>query len=264
MGASTPADGSTPPELPGDDTVSHTRRNLLAASLALPLSGAIGAATITGAMPWHEGQAANPRAAERQFSATPYSYLTPAEAAFVEAAVARLIPSDESGPGAVEAGVPLFIDRQLGGEYGLGSRWYMQGPWAKGEFTQGYQARMPPGPLYKAAIREIDGAVTRETGGLFAKLAGTDQDAWLHRLEDGKLELPTVDAKAFFKVLWQNTLEGFWSDPIYGGNIEMVGWKLIGFPGARYDYSDYVTRHGERYPLPPVGLKGRSDTGAGS
>ena len=79
----------------------------------------------------------------------------------------------------------------------------------------------------------------------------------MHRLESGDLKLATADTKAFFKLLWQNTLEGFWSDPIYGGNRDMAGWKLIGFPGARYDYTDYVSHHGEPFPLPPVGIKGR-------
>ena len=65
------------------------------------------------------------------------------------------------------------------------------------------------------------------------------------------------DAKAFFALLWQNTLEGFWSDPQYGGNLDMAGWKLIGFPGARYDQSAFVSEHGARYPLPPVALRGR-------
>ncbi len=69
--------------------------------------------------------------------------------------------------------------------------------------------------------------------------------------------MPTADAKTFFTLLWQNTQEGFWSDPVYGGNRGMAGWKLIGFPGARYDHGPYVAKHGEIYPLPPVGLKGR-------
>jgi hypothetical protein len=66
-----------------------------------------------------------------------------------------------------------------------------------------------------------------------------------------------VKAKAFFELLLQNTPEGFFSDPIYGGNRDMVGWKLIGFPGARYDYRPYVDKHGAQLDLPPVGLKGR-------
>ena len=78
-------------------------------------------------------------------------------------------------------------------------------------------------------------------------------------LEKGEVRLESVNAKTFFDMLLQNTIEGFWSDPIYGGNRDMVGWKLIGFPGARYDYRDYVSKHGEVFPLPPVGIRGRPD-----
>jgi gluconate 2-dehydrogenase gamma chain len=238
-----------------------TRRRLLTAGAALPLaSAAAAAATIRGEVPWREGESAAPTAATSGPGASPnptYAYFTAAESAFIEAAVDRLIPQDDLGPGAVEAGVPTFIDRQLAGDYGRGARMYMQGPWAKGEPTQGYQTRMTPAGMYRAAIREIDEAATRDSNNTFAKLAPADQDALLKKLEGGTLALPTADAKAFFTLLLQNTMEGFWSDPIYGGNRDMVGWKLIGFPGARYDHSPYVSKHGEAYPLPPVGLKGR-------
>jgi gluconate 2-dehydrogenase gamma chain len=60
-------------------------------------------------------------------------------------------------------------------------------------------------------------------------------------------------------LLLQNTQEGFFADPIYGGNRDMAGWKLVGFPGARYDYRDWVERHNEVYPLPPVSIMGRAD-----
>jgi gluconate 2-dehydrogenase gamma chain len=133
----------------------------------------------------------------------------------------------------------------------------MQGPWSKGLPTQGWQTRMTPAGLYRAAIKAIDAAVEHAAHGGFARLAPADQDAFLKRLEQGEVALDGVDGKAFFTQLLQNTLEGFWSDPIYGGNRDMAGWKLIGFPGARYDNSDYVAQHGEKYPLPPVGLKGR-------
>ena len=53
--------------------------------------------------------------------------------------------------------------------------------------------------------------------------------------------------------------EGFFADPVYGGNRDMVGWKMIGYPGARYNYLDWVERHNERFPLPPVSLIGRAD-----
>jgi gluconate 2-dehydrogenase gamma chain len=235
-----------------------SRRGLLAVAASVPLAPAT-AATIRGDMPWREGAADAPVGP----GGRGYVFFTGAEAAFIEAVVARLIPRDELGAGAVEAGVPAFIDRQMAGEFGRGARWYMQGPWGPGEKTQGYQTRLTPAAIYRAAIRAIDAQVSREgKAATFAKLAAADQDEFLKRREKGAVQLSGVDAATFFDMLLQNTIEGFWSDPIYGGNRDMVGWKLIGFPGARYDHSPYVSQHGARYPLPPVGLKGRPDWSA--
>ena len=234
-----------------------SRRRLLTAGAAIgavPVAAA--AAALGGAdVPFKEGQANAPAAID---NATGWTWFTDVEAAFVTAAVARLIPVDDLGPGAAEVGVPTFIDRQLAGPYGRGERWYMQGPWSAGAPTQGWQTRLTPAGLYRAAIKAVDAAVVRESrGGSFAKLAPADQDAFLQRLEKGDVALDGVDAKAFFAQLLQNTFEGFWSDPIYGGNRDMAGWKLIGFPGARYDNTEFVAQHGQKYPLPPVGIKGR-------
>ena len=66
-----------------------------------------------------------------------------------------------------------------------------------------------------------------------------------------------MDAKAFFKQLLLNTQEGFFADPMYGGNKDMAAWKMIGFPGARYDYRDFVAKHNQLFPLPPVSIQGR-------
>ena len=63
----------------------------------------------------------------------------------------------------------------------------------------------------------------------------------------------------FFSLLLNNTREGFFADPIYGGNRDMVGWKMIGYPGARYDYRDWIGRHNERFPLSPVSITGRPE-----
>ncbi|TPN37954.1 gluconate 2-dehydrogenase subunit 3 family protein [Mesorhizobium sp. B2-3-3] len=187
-----------------------------------------------------------------------YVFFTPEEAAFVEAATERLIPEDDLGPGAKTCGVPLFIDHQLAGAFGRAGSWYMQGPWGKGQDTQGFQSRMMPSALYRAAIKAIDEhAVSSEAGKLFADLPAEAQDAILSDLEGGKLDLGGADAKTFFKMLWQNTKEGMFSDPIYGGNKDMAGWKMLGFPGVRYNYLDWVDRHGEHYDQPPVGIRGR-------
>ena len=243
-----------------DDTRLSRRRLLTAGAVitAVPIASAATAAALGGRdVPFQEGQANAPAAVD---TGATWTWFTELEAAFINAAVARLIPADDLGPGAVEAGVPTFIDRQLAGPYGRGERWYMQGPWSAGQPTQGWQTRLTPAGLYRAGIKAVDAAVVRESrGGSFARLAASDQDAFLARMEKGDVALDGIDAKAFFAQLLQNTLEGFWSDPIYGGNRDMAGWKLIGFPGARYDQSDYVAQHGQKYPLPPVGLKGRID-----
>jgi gluconate 2-dehydrogenase gamma chain len=236
-----------------------TRRRLLTAGAVAPLAGAAVAKVIQREMPWDEGAAAPPKAALTQ-APNGYTFFQPAESAFVEAAVARLIPKDELGPGALEAGVAVFIDRQLAGDYGRGAQWYMQGPWGEGEPTQGYQTRLTPQALYRTAIADIDQAVSKEgKAGTFAKLGASDQDRWLTDLEHGKVQLAHTDGKTFFQLLHQNTLEGFWSDPLYGGNRDMAGWKLIGFPGARYDQREFVSQHGKPYPLPPVALMGRAE-----
>ncbi|WP_218511758.1 gluconate 2-dehydrogenase subunit 3 family protein [Variovorax sp. dw_308] len=221
--------------------------------------GELGAppATYRGEVPWQEGAADSPPAvtdAERG-----WVFFTPAEQAFVNAALARLIPNDEVGPGAVEANVPFFLDRQLAGPYGRGDHYFLGGPWPKGTPQQGYQSRFSPAQLYRAAIAAIERHVGANfNGATFARLGADEQDKLLKGLESGDVLLGDgVDSKGFFTMLLQNTKEGYFADPIYGGNKDMGAWKMIGFPGARYDYKEWVTRHGEVFPNPPVGLMGR-------
>lgn len=212
--------------------------------------------TITGGMPWLEGAADSPPEAS---GGEDYAFFTAAEAAFVVAAVDRLIPADPVGPGAVEAGVPTFIDRQLAGAYGRGDHYFLGGPWPAGTPEQGYQSRYSPAQMYRAAVPAIDAYVTSKfKTATFAGLAAADRDTVLKALEAGEPQLGNgVPAKLFFAMLLQNTKEGYFSDPMYGGNRDMAAWKMIGFPGARYDYREWVGRHGERFPNPPVGFKGR-------
>jgi gluconate 2-dehydrogenase gamma chain len=189
------------------------------------------------------------------------SYLTADEAAFIDAAVSRLIPNDELGPGAKEAGVTHFIDRQLGGPYGRAQTWYMQGPWREGSQQQGYQLKLTPAGLYRTAIQDIDEYCRRSHGGRrFAELDAATQDRVLKGLEKGDIQLARVPAKEFFDMFWHNTQEGFLADPMYGGNRGFAGWKLIGFPGPRYNYVRQIDQHGKRFELPTVGVMGRDPT----
>src|ERR1700733_7770340 len=179
-----------------------------------------------GSVPWQEGTADAPPEA----SGSQYEYFTPTEAAFIEAAVGRLIPNDPIVPGAVGANVPFFLDRQLAGPFGRGDHYSLGGPWPKGTPEQGYQSRFSPAQLYRAAIVAIDSYVRANLGAAsFAKLAVADQDKALKGLESGDVKLDGgVDAKSFFALFLQNTKEGYFSDPIYGGNKDMAAGKMIG------------------------------------
>lgn len=177
------------------------------------------------------------------------------EAAFVRAAVDRLIPSDELGPGAVEAGVVDYIDRQLAGAYGAGARMYLEGPWFEGTPEQGYQLRFTPGEVYRLGLEAAMRAAAQRFGAQgFEQAPGADQDDFLKQLESGAVDLEPVPAPVLFETLLANTVEGYLSDPMYGGNRNMAGWRLIGFPGAYAQYVELVERHGEAFRRPPMSI----------
>jgi gluconate 2-dehydrogenase gamma chain len=172
-------------------------------------------------------------------SPAPYRFLTPREAAFIEAAVARLIPRDELGAGAVEAGVPQFIDNQLAGAWGEGERLYRRGPFREGALSQGYQLPFTPAQFFRERIAALDAE-------RFLKLDPARQDAFLVTLEK--------EQPQFFEALLALTIEGFFCDPVYGGNRDMAGWRLIGFPGAYANYYELVDHHGVAFTAPPLSL----------
>jgi gluconate 2-dehydrogenase gamma chain len=194
-------------------------------------------------------------------SSTPYSptYFTDAEWSFINAAVDRLIPDDEHGPGALKAGVPEYIDRQMETPYGHGKLWYMQGPFHPDQAPEmGYQMNLAPRDIYRHGIKSCDDHCGKQFGGkTFAQLDHKTQEQVLGEMEHAKVEFDTVPARTFFSYLLGNVKEGFLADPIYGGNKDMVGWKMIGFPGARADFMDWIEQPGVKYPYGPVSIDGR-------
>ncbi len=231
-----------------NDCGSLTRRSLLNAALLLPAAGMLGCnSPVSSHSEGHEGSPAP-------------QFFTPEERVFVEAATERLIPDEEDGLGARGAAVAVFIDRQLAGPYGRADKWYMQGPWAKGIPEQGYQLKLTPGELYQTAIRDVNAWCQKNHGKSFALLPEAEQDEVLHGLESGVIELTDVPAKVFFTMLWNNTVEGFLADPMYGGNRNFTGWKLVGFPGPRYNYVSEIEQYGKPYTQPTVGILGRDGT----
>ena len=185
------------------------------------------------------------------------TFFTPAEWAFINAACARLIPEDGNGPGAVELGVPQYIDRQMGTPWAEGALWYMQGPFIESKPEMGYQSALTPKQQYRLGIKAIDAAVQAAGGKSFAALPPNEQDSWLTRIEKGEVTSPDLSLKTFFAgFLLKNTMEGFFGDPLYGGNKDMAAWKMIGHPGARADYLEFVAE-AKPYPYGPVSLHGK-------
>lgn len=232
------------------------RRGFLRRSIAIVPAAAL---TMSGG---HTQEAGGGRAAvapgmlPRPAAYSP-AYFQPAEWMFVQAAVARLIPADENGPGALESGVADFIDRQMDTAFGHAATWYMQGPFVESAPEFGYQGRLPPREVYRTGIAASDAYCVLQRGGrVFAQLQANEQDEVLQGIESGAIAFDSVNARVFFGFLLQNTREGYLSDPMHGGNRDAGAWKMIGFPGARADYADGVGRPGESYPLPPVSILG--------
>jgi gluconate 2-dehydrogenase gamma chain len=186
-------------------------------------------------------------------------YFQASEWRFLQAAVDRLIPEDANGPGALKAGVAEFIDRQMETPYGHGKLWYMQGPFHTDLPPElGYQMNLAPRDVYRHGIKACnDWCEKRHDGTVFADLDTATQDAVLTQLEHGKIEFDALPAQTFFSFLLTHSKEGFFADPIYGGNKDMAGWKMVGFPGARADFMDWIDRPGEKYPYGPVSIDGR-------
>lgn len=236
------------------------RRDLLTGTALLVAGGKLAhAELISGHLPWHPGAAAAPQTAKPG----PWAFFAEAEAAVLGAIADRIIPPDPQTPGGKDAGCVVFVDRQLAGAYGRHEGLYIAGPFRQGTPEQGPQSPQTPREFYRSALAALDRYCRAGTPQkAFLELTTAQQDDVLRGLESGAVQLEGIDAKTFFEQLVQDIQQGFFADPIYGGNHDMCAWKMIGFPGARYDYTDWVGRHNQRYPHPPVSIAGRADWNA--
>ena len=196
--------------------------------------------------------AATPGAAPAAPAAEAWLTLTQTEAAFIEAAVDTLIPADDLTPSGSDCGVAVFIDRQLAGAWGNGARLYRQGPFPKAKPELGYQLALTPREFFAAGI-EAANAFTRKTYGKeFDRLSEPQREEALKAMEAGKAQFTGFSSTQFFNALLQLTMEGFFADPIYGGNRDMAAWKMIGYPGLPATYrEDIKTYFGKKYDKPP-------------
>src|SRR5262245_51250177 len=150
------------------------RRHFLKSAAAL--GAAIPASSLAADKPDHSqhGAHAAPKGAPPQ--SRPYMFLSQTEVAFIDAAVSHLIPKDELGPGAKEAGVTYFIDQQLFGGYGSMAKKYTQGPWPEGTPQQGYQSPLTPAAVYRAGIRDTNNYCQKTHGKTFDALSRQQQE----------------------------------------------------------------------------------------
>ena len=238
-----------------DDKQSPSRRTLLKSLVFVPMAAGAGA-VIQGGLQ-NAGAAATAAPEGKPDAYTP-KFFNADEWRFLNAAVDRLIPHDDNGPGAVELGVPGFIDRHMQTPYANGGIWYMQGPFLEAPSEFGYQGKLPLCDILRVGIKSMDAyCVSSFSGKKFADLTPVKQDALLKDMEAGKIKLADISSKLFFSSLLNETRNGYFADPKHGGNKNMGAWKMIGYPGMRADYLDWVEVRDKPYPIGPVDLAGR-------
>lgn len=186
------------------------------------------------------------------------------EAATVDALASRIMPGTADDPGAHEAGVVFYIDRSLSGtNLGYTRKTYTQGPFpvvqeepvtveaassrdiydfvslpADQIARYGYQSVLTPQEIYRRGLGFVDAYAATLFQKDFVDLTTDQQDQILTDMDEGNATgFAGPSGKAFFTQLRNDTIEGMFGDPMYGGNIDLVGWKLIGYPGAQRSYA---------------------------
>src|ERR1700724_536169 len=211
------------------------------------------AALATGSPAPAAAQAAPPAVAPAApADAEPLLTLTATEHEFIVAAVDAITPADELSPSGSQCGVAAFIDRQLAGAYGMGARLYRQGPFPKAKPELGYQLSLNPREFFRAGIESANVWTRKTYGKDFDRLSEKDRDAALKAMEEDKAPFPGFSSAMFFNALLQITMEGFFADPIYGGNRDIAGWKMVGYRGLPATYREEIRTHfGNKYDNPP-------------
>jgi gluconate 2-dehydrogenase gamma chain len=236
-----------------DDTIPR-RRFLLGAGIA----GTAVATGLTSATPTDAQTQPTPQATAPQTTSTEPEILlalTATEAAFISAAVDALIPADELSPSGTDCGLVTFVDRQLASAWGGGAKMYRSGPFQKGKPEQGYQLALTPHEFFAAGIAEANQWSRQTYGKDFDRLTPGDRVNALKAMEEGKAEFVGLGSKQFFDALLTITMEGFFSDPIYGGNRNKVSWKMLGFPGLPATYADKADEYRDkRYVAAPQSI----------
>jgi gluconate 2-dehydrogenase gamma chain len=231
------------------------RRDFLKSAV---IGGAAAAGGTAALAPTPTAQAQKPETAPATAApeAVGYEFLNLDEAAFIETLVDHMVPADEISPKGTDLGVNIYIDRALAGAWGKGERLYMQGPWKQGAPTQGYQLPLTPAQLYRAGIAATNAHCLRTYGKVFDRLDEKQREEVLIGLSTGKVSFDNgLPVRVFWTTIYQTVMEGMFSDPIYGGNRDKAGWRLIGFPGVIAVHRENVEKYRDKpFPADPVSI----------
>jgi gluconate 2-dehydrogenase gamma chain len=241
------------------DPKEPTRRDPSLARRDFLKGAVVGGAAAAASLP-QVAEAQQPAAAGvvRAAPAAPpgYTFLTQDEAVFVEAMVDHMIPADDLTPKGTDVGVNVYIDRALAGAWGKGERLYLQGPWKTGVPSQGYQLPLTPAELYRAGIEATNAYCRKTYGKTFDRLTEPQREEVLAGLATAKVTFESgPPVRAFWTVVYQTVMEGMFSDPIYGGNRNKVGWHMIGFPGVIAVHREHVAQYRDKpFPIDPLSI----------
>ncbi|QPC81738.1 gluconate 2-dehydrogenase subunit 3 family protein [Phototrophicus methaneseepsis] len=198
--------------------------------------------------------------------------LTLQEALVVDALVARILPGTVDDPGAREANVVVYIDNMLAFNDGFVEATYRSAPFAvtyEGDTPPstdrfnaipiaadqikryGYQHMLSPLEVYRIGITAVENYAQSQYDASVVDLSDEQQNEIVQSLLDNEVPgFTQFKPEAFFHVLRRHVSEGMFSDPVYGGNRDVVGWQLIGYPGAQRSYDGDEIR-GDAPPRPP-------------
>ncbi len=177
--------------------------------------------------------------------------------AVLAAATELIFPKDDSGPGAIELDVPFFIDKQLAGTWGVNGDDYRQGPFTELEELEAddksNHARSNRGKIFLDGIRTMNKECQKRFEVTFDEAEEEQKNEIMSDIESGEIKMKSIPSDGFFALLKQATMEGAFSDPLYGGNKNMDGWRMKEFGGAVTSYADVIEEE-DFVEMEPVSL----------
>lgn len=226
-------------------------KQIAGAAGSIPLAPALVGSAVAGTAVGANAQAAAPAPAGPVVNqVVGYTCFSQDEAAFVETMVNIMCPADELSPNGVDCGLAIYIDRQLSGDFGRGWKRYMQGPFGQGKPQQGWQLPLNPEQLFKAGVEAANAACVKKYGKPFDQISATDGNAFLNDLANNKVSDERIPLGQWFnELVYPLFNQACFADPIYGGNVDKVFWKMIGYPGLPATHTvNIVQFRGKPFP----------------